>query len=442
MLWSYVTDVEGNFNYWNEYIRISRAVSRNSNGKLELKEDTGFVFGGDSVDKGNGDIRVVRDLLQLQRDYPDRVHLIIGNRDANKLRFSSELEKEDSLCIPYWVPKEKRVSLSTFLEKNKLENTQAGRLKWMLTETMGAATTFETRREELEILTGELIDDEKVVSSFKSSCLPEGENDSNFMYQYLTFGKLMVRIGNTLIVHGGVNDKNIGTVPGDSKIRENIDDWQNELNQWLQQQIKEFASQTTWIEKPTEENEKGIRGGNGIMDYGVPGGNGDATVVYSNYLNNGNAANVEEKTVSYLNKNNIFRVLVGHQPHGDCPTVINHPTLQVFTADTSYSDMSQPDNRGCAVSEILINDETQTIQVHGVIKTGAKISYSLPCPTKEQSESTGDDLIGRQLSDNWWVKSKLETTPEDGKEFLICKAEGFKLNTEWATFAEIKQRLV
>ena len=98
-VWSYVTDVEGNVNYWNNFINISRVVNREEDGRLTLKENSGFIFGGDSVDKGNGDIRVVRDLLQLQRDYPDRVHLIIGNRDANKLRFSSELENEKTLGI-------------------------------------------------------------------------------------------------------------------------------------------------------------------------------------------------------------------------------------------------------------------------------------------------------------------------------------------------------
>ena len=50
-----------------------------------------FVFGGDAFDRGAGDLRVARLLIDLKRRYPDRVVLIIGNRDANKMRLTSEL---------------------------------------------------------------------------------------------------------------------------------------------------------------------------------------------------------------------------------------------------------------------------------------------------------------------------------------------------------------
>jgi hypothetical protein len=46
------------------------------------------------VDKGNavgGSIRVVNSLLALKRRYPDRVTLLLGNRDLNKMRLTSEL---------------------------------------------------------------------------------------------------------------------------------------------------------------------------------------------------------------------------------------------------------------------------------------------------------------------------------------------------------------
>jgi hypothetical protein len=43
------------------------------------------VFGGDVVDRGDGDLRILRDLMQLKRAYPTRVHFILGNRDLNKV---------------------------------------------------------------------------------------------------------------------------------------------------------------------------------------------------------------------------------------------------------------------------------------------------------------------------------------------------------------------
>ena len=60
-----------------------------------------------------------------------------------------------------------------------------------------------------------------------------------------------------------------------------------------------------------------------------------------------------------LNASGIRRLVLGHTPHGDCPTIIKSggqgaadPHLEVIMADTSYSDMKAADNRGEAVSEV------------------------------------------------------------------------------------------
>ena len=55
-----------------------------------------FIYGGDSQDKGTGDIRFVTMLLKLKEKYGERVIFIIGNRDVNKLRLKVEL---DPKCI-------------------------------------------------------------------------------------------------------------------------------------------------------------------------------------------------------------------------------------------------------------------------------------------------------------------------------------------------------
>ena len=41
----YVTDIEGNLDYWQRYKRIS-SVFENINGRLSLKPRCSFVFGG------------------------------------------------------------------------------------------------------------------------------------------------------------------------------------------------------------------------------------------------------------------------------------------------------------------------------------------------------------------------------------------------------------
>ena len=114
---SFLTDVEGNYEYFESYVEISAALAWDGKEKkkLKLKEHSKFVFGGDSQDKGTGDIRVVKLLLDLKDRYPDRVFFIIGNRDANKLRLTTELsdqtlqnyEVKNDESFPYWLPKDK-----------------------------------------------------------------------------------------------------------------------------------------------------------------------------------------------------------------------------------------------------------------------------------------------------------------------------------------------
>jgi hypothetical protein len=84
----FVTDVEGNLRYFEEYVRRSRVLRYSESGVLELLlPNDYFVFGGDLFDKGPGDIRLAKQLVALKRRYPTRVFLIMGNRDISKFRF-------------------------------------------------------------------------------------------------------------------------------------------------------------------------------------------------------------------------------------------------------------------------------------------------------------------------------------------------------------------
>ena len=107
----YVTDIEGNLEYFHRYVSLSEVVRFDGQGALELThEQAYFVHGGDLIDKGPGDIRLSRLLVALKERYPDRVHLLVGNRDLNKLRLSAELSNEDmmrpvsTIPPPHWDP--------------------------------------------------------------------------------------------------------------------------------------------------------------------------------------------------------------------------------------------------------------------------------------------------------------------------------------------------
>lgn len=172
---AYVTDVEGNFDYWQRYISISRVLSRQPSGTLQLFDSCSIVFGGDVCDRGPGDIRVLQDLVQLQTDYPDRVFLILGNRDINKLRLDAELHETNlkrELKV-YWIP------------EACAEMAAPDRLRWVrlllnvyfkllihisctlkiLAKTMGSPNSFELRREEL-IAHSSTVSDETVTKSY------------------------------------------------------------------------------------------------------------------------------------------------------------------------------------------------------------------------------------------------------------------------------------
>ena len=99
--------------------------------RLKFKRDDAiFVFGGDSQDKGIGDISFTKLLLELRQKYPGRVQFIIGNRDANKLRLSTELSEKAirdpqvliDKSFPYWDIEDKRLTPQMFLDQNKAEN--------------------------------------------------------------------------------------------------------------------------------------------------------------------------------------------------------------------------------------------------------------------------------------------------------------------------------
>lgn len=178
----FLTDVEGNFEYMRRFVAISDALDELSMLKdgsldIQLKEGWRFIFGGDAVDKGHtegGSIRVVKSLVRLKQKYPKRVTLLLGNRDVNKLRFSSELAADqmqqlEGLPGPEWVPEAKRVTPKMFLtkltahkqnvspedvtaEQLSVANTMANRVRYILTETMGADGEFERRMEERPLL--------------------------------------------------------------------------------------------------------------------------------------------------------------------------------------------------------------------------------------------------------------------------------------------------
>eukprot|EP00569_Conticribra_weissflogii_P018977 CAMPEP_0171443136 /NCGR_PEP_ID=MMETSP0881-20121228/30168_1 /TAXON_ID=67004 /ORGANISM="Thalassiosira weissflogii, Strain CCMP1336" /LENGTH=604 /DNA_ID=CAMNT_0011966471 /DNA_START=154 /DNA_END=1969 /DNA_ORIENTATION=+ len=257
----YVSDVEGHWSYFLDFVRRSNVLDWEDVGgdeeikfrQLVLRPNTYFVYGGDSVDKGPGDIRLCRALVSLKQRYPDRVHLLVGNRDLNKLRFRSELSDFDmarpleEIGKPFWDRNAK--SLKEHLEQVRdnhvgvedvpLErfNTKAERLRYMLKHTLGCPDTFEFRRNEVavlrkiyghypysvdhhattpflpenqyyDLLLNEVTDD-NVVESFEY----EINHPQGSLRQYLKYASIAAIVGNTIFVHGAIDSLTMKFVP-------------------------------------------------------------------------------------------------------------------------------------------------------------------------------------------------------------------------------------
>ena len=219
----YVTDVEGDLEFWRGFVALSHVIEDpepddHSLLRLSLRPNCHLVFGGDAVDKRDGDLRFLRSLLGLRARHPDRVHLILGNRDINKMRLPAELSDRHWLPAAehpgvYW---RQGMSAGSWLAQQPTDSlradTRANRLRYMLQDTMGSPRAFELRRSELQQLGGadggECSDDD-VLHSYERSLRPGG-----LMREYLQHARLAALVGPCLFVHGAVGADSLGVVPG------------------------------------------------------------------------------------------------------------------------------------------------------------------------------------------------------------------------------------
>jgi len=439
----YITDVEGNWEYFCRYVEGSHilewdGVERGAYGpgKLQMKPKGLLVFGGDACDKGPGDIRFARILLDLYFRYPGQVFIILGNRDINKLRFSAELEPgvEPMDFLP-WDRNAK--SLAEWCVEHGQEDTAVNRLRWMLHFMGCQRTTFRTRKQELALLSStHSATDEAVLESFRASVDPDGKDP--WMLTLLRVGKLALVLGDTLFVHGGFHEAVMEKVPGRlgdaDDATGDIKRWADDLNAWKDAQLDQFVQQPKWC-----RDGKGgrSRGAEDLILYGTPGYPGQATVVYFNPFKDGNPQLLSPQVEDYLQMNGIKRVLSGHQPHGQSPAVVRHPRtgLLTVTADTSYSNLAaekifnEANNRGSVVSVVRL--EGDWLVIEGTLADGARHKCRLH--SDEEKCEWPDRLVGHQQTDGSWIKTVLDRDRDLVQSVLGKGPPRFELLTNTST---------
>ena len=377
---AYVTDVEGSWDRLASYFVDNPHVRLDADGRVHLSPGVTFVFGGDAIDRGPWSRRIVRTLLDVKQRHPNRVVLLAGNRDLNKLRLVRELDGHP----PKRAPDEIRAA------------PRAAQLQWILANTMGAADAFEHRRAELAIERAtSTVEDEDVAQSYVDDLAPDGE-----LARYLEQCQLTFKAGRTLFVHGGIAAEALTVVPGtpDGDLAHlDVDAWMARLENFYVQQMGAFRARVIEPDgRPAWESailyqapRKGMKLNPGSVVYGR----------LADELNNPTLPAPD--VVDALLRSGVSRVVVGHTPSGDTPSLVRSSTarapFEVLIADNSRS-------RVPSGSKVVVRDDGLVIRGRVILDDGNARDVALALPADDRTTP-----VGRRMTDGDLVKGPLES---------------------------------
>lgn len=349
----YLTDLEGR---WDKLVDALEgcALAVLDGDRLVLHPDVCLVYGGDTVDRGSASLRLVRCLVDAAARYGDRVVLLAGNRDINKLRLPRELGASPREGAPGPLPE---------------------RLKWILARTMGAGNAFAHRAEEIGG------DDDAVVRSFLDEV-----GDGGSLRAYLERAQLAYRWRDVLFVHGAVTDASFGQVPLAEPV-DGVDRWILALNRFYAAQMASYVANPTGFEHDAliayQAPTPGTRANPTSVVYGRP----------VDALGNPELPSVALR--ARLRADGIARVVVGHTPSGDTPSFLYDDGFTLILADNSYS----PLERGSRVE--LYADHTRlvgTALLDAPTRVDVRLELDIPPPLGTWQEGW---LIKGRLDDAW-----------------------------------------
>eukprot|EP00466_Bigelowiella_natans_P010775 jgi/Bigna1/76238/fgenesh1_pg.40_\ len=460
----FITDIEGSLSFWKRYIKLSKILYRDPDSRtLKLNDGCLLVFGGDMVDRGTGDLRVVQDVLDLKARYPDRVYFILGNRDVNKLRLISELSESALPDGPYWV-KEPTGSLN-----------QVDKLQWMLKRTMGCPNTFEFRRFEIAQIQGQSIDsvsDTEVARSFISNLKNYNNNNNNNdngddddsggdddretnrannHWKLLEKGHIALKINDVLFVHGAVDPSSYGYVPpplnpeggaahsgangqergGEYSDKVKVGEWLRDLEAFKQRELEEIDygrdSKLVWGLQGGYDNPAP---GSRLMQYGMgrcPPPNRERTrsVIYNDFLSEGAPKYPNVQMCRDLIRNGVSKIASGHKPHGICTgdTSYSAHVLSAETGELIFEDTPQEplhvtlhndsfrSSLGCMLALVIKHIDVIKV-IFSVMEDGKATRVEAHGVLHsgdyfyigDDKTSKCHDWIGRCTKDDWWVK--------------------------------------
>ena len=397
----FLSDVEARWSKLEDFCEDNPWVSLRgtpSGPRLDVQPGATFVYGGDTLDRGPHSRRVLLTLVEAKVRQPDRVILLAGNRDINKLRLPRELSGHPRTGAP--------------------TTSRADILRWTLARTMGAAGAFMHRAAELGVHPER--EEEQVVQSMLDDIAPGGA-----LYNYLTLAQLAYRCEETLFVHGGVTEENLGALPEEpdhvgpdhvgpdhvgpdhvgpdhvgpdhaGPLASTTDEWVAALNRFYAGQLQCYA------------RDPGGTAHNMLIRYQapLPGTRANPrSVVYARPVDAaGNAATPSPALRARLGASGVRRTVVGHTPAGDSPGIIRVGGFEAIIADSSYGRLE----RG---SQVLLDGPRTTIRAWVQLDGGPPQRLSCDLELDTPSPIGRRDVASGQV-----VKGQLD----DGR-YLLCR---------------------
>lgn len=415
----YVTDTEGRKGPVEALIKAGEL--QDVGGKLQFTDQTThLIFGGDLPDRGPDSIKLRKWFMSLKEQYPDRVTLIWGNRDLNKLDLARQLVALDqNMSDKYkdWLVK-KITSEGGVVptEPEKLlallnsQNNKTNQIQWWM-DFNGTSKGLEFHRQELEELTKRSVSLAEAADDMARSLDPK---DGEF-FKYLKMGGLSdVVDGHIGVVHGGITKQNMGVVPG---VTENLSPkkWLPRLKQFGHDELELF--QKDLAAGRTNSSSKVLYYGDAIWnDEWKKVIANDQSVVYPIRVKaDGNFRLPENEVMEYLSKDGIDTVVKGHDPVGNTPLPLKKDGFLYFYGDTSYAP------NGTHTTVVI---EDGRFQVRGLAGDGTPINYTV--------SAKGKDILGYQYGD-FVVSGKTE----DGRYILNRYYDGLKIEEKFVNASEI-----
>lgn len=393
---AYLTDVEGRWDKLLDFCASSgpggSLVTYDEARGLRVADDAVFVFGGDAIDRGPAGRKIVATLLAAKRAQPDRVVLLAGNRDINKLRLARELDVHPA------------------------SGTRGELLRAIFSKTMGARDAFEHRLTELTT-DGQPASDDAVVDSWLEDVAPDGVQT-----RYLAAAQLAHREDETLFLHGGVTAENLGVVPGIAPRLAGVDTWVRALNDFYAASLNAFVARRCAPDGTPRWRD--------LLAYQAPlpgTAFNQASVVYARPGDAlGNPMLPPEPVIDALRASSVRRVVIGHTPSGDCPAVLRDRTgFELVLADNSYGRLEHG-------SRVTIEAGLLRIEGTTLLDSGEREPVRCELPP----DGASSPLVGlRDAATGRLVKARLGR----GDYLLFRALEGRRVEQVAATEAELQR---